>query len=103
MGKAEFIDIILQIERIKKNLSGSAPEVPRAFYEALNRIHGIKSMDDLKKDHGLRWEKLENKFFPGTRDPLYSFRITDNWRAICRLHTGPVIEIVMVSDHDGAY
>ena len=103
MGKAAFIAIDLQIDRIKRNLSDSGPDVPSAFFASLEKIHSFKSMEELRQDHGLRWEKLEGKTFPGTRDPLYSFRITGNWRALCRLHTGPVIEIVVVSDHDGAY
>lgn len=103
MGSAEFINIDLQTERILKQLDGSGEDVIAAFFESLKRIHSFKNLDDLRRDHGLRWEKLEGKYLPGTKTPLYSYRITRNWRAICVLNQGPVVEIVVVTDHDSAY
>lgn len=103
MGPVNFIEIDLQPDRILKQLKGGGPEVAAAFFQSLKKIHTFTNLVQLNQDHGLRWEKLEGKVFPGTRMPVYSFRITGDWRALCSLHSGPVIEVVAVSDHDGAY
>ncbi len=102
MGKSEFIDINLDVASILKDLDGSDQEVQTAFYESLEKIHAMESMEDLSRG-GLRWEKLEGRFYPGTKKPLYSYRLNLNWRAVCLLHSGPVIEILWVADHDQAY
>jgi len=103
MGAAEYINIDLQIARVLNQLQGGGPDVLAAFFKALKKIHSYKGMDELRRDHGLNWEKLDGKFLPGTKDALYSFRITGNWRALCVLRSGPVIEVVAATDHDSAY
>ena len=103
MGSASFIVIDLQTDRILKQLKDGGPEVAAAFFQSLKKIHSFTSLAQLNQDHGLRWEKLEDKVFPGTKMPVYSYRITGNWRALCALHKGPVIEIVAVFNHDSAY
>lgn len=99
----KLIEIELQQKRILKQLLAAGPEVTKAFFQSLKQIHSFTSMAQLSQDHGLRWEKLTGKTFPGTRIAVYTYRITGDWRALCKLHTGPVIEIVAVSDHDASY
>lgn len=98
-----LIEIELQQDRILKQLKAGGPEVAAAFFQSLKRIHSFTTMAQLSQDHGLRWEKLVGKTFPGTKIPVYTYRITGDWRAICKLRTGPVIEIVAVLDHDDSY
>jgi hypothetical protein len=102
MGKSQFIDIKFDHNRILSDLAGSEQDVKGAFFDSLKKIHAMKSMDELPRS-GLRWEKLEGRAFPGTKNPIYSYRITKNWRAICLLHSGPIIEILWVCDHDDSY
>jgi len=102
MGKSKFIDVKFDIVAIKNDLVASDQDVRAAFYESLKKIHAMESMAELPKS-GLRWEKLEGRFLPGSKKAIYSYRITKNWRAICILHSGPVIEILWVADHDDAY
>lgn len=103
MATKKFIDIHLDQDQIRKQLKGASQEVNTAFFGSLATIHSFTSMTQLAQHNGLNWEKLENKFYPGTKLPMYSFRITVSWRALCLLRTGPVIEIVGISNHDGAY
>ena len=102
MGKAEFIDIILDVTSILRDLEGSEQEVRALFFGSLEKIHAMKSLEELSKG-GFRWEKLEGRFFPRTKKPLYSYRLNRNWRVVCLLNPGPVIEILWVADHDKAY
>jgi plasmid maintenance system killer protein len=87
---------------ILKDLANSDQDVKALFYGSLEKIHAMKSLEELSRG-GFRWEKLEGRFLPGTKKALYSYRLNRNWRVVCLLHPGPVIEILWVADHDKAY
>jgi hypothetical protein len=104
MPPVKYIHVDLEPNRILKQVADGGQEVLAAFFRALAKIHSFSNMAELNQDQGLNWEKLVNKIDPGTKLPLYTFRITLKWRALCLLHPGPVIEIVAVTTaHDGTH
>ena len=105
MTPVKFIHVDLEPNQIKKQLEPGGPEVYAAFIEALIKIHSFSNMAQLAQDPGLNWEKLKGgKVFPGTKLPVYTFRITLKWRALCTLQTGPVIQVrAVTTEHDGTH
>lgn len=102
MTPVKYIHVELEPVSILEQLQEGGPEVVGAFFHALKKIHSCSSLVQLNKDHGLNWEKLEGKTFPGTKQAMYTFRITLKWRALCTLNPGPVIEVKAVTtDHYG--
>lgn len=65
--------------------------------EFLDMIEKVQDMTlpQVMADKGLGFEKILSR----PREKLWTLRIDRNWRAICKLNTGPVIEIVVVADH----
>lgn len=102
MNKPNFIEVELDPAGILKDLEDGGEDVKAAFFGSLKKIHAMQAMEELGRG-GLRWEKLEGRLYPGTKQPLYSYRLNRNWRVVCLLKPGPIVEILWVADHDQAY
>jgi hypothetical protein len=97
-----LIEIEYQQDRIEKQVIKAGGHVPDDFLAMVEKVQGL-NMDQLQHDKGLNWEKVQGKKAPRTGLQLYSMRINSKWRALCVLHTGPIIEILAIREHDKAY
>ena len=69
---------------------------------ALKKILKL-TWQDVYKDKGLHWEKIQSIQPPTSVDALYTFRLSKSARAVGYRH-GNYLRVLLVSaDHDGAY
>jgi plasmid maintenance system killer protein len=81
-------------ERVLKQVGKAPDDVEDGFFDMIEKVQGM-TLDQIMADKGLNFEKdLSRK-----KEKIWTLRINKNWRAICLLHTGPVIEILAVLDH----
>lgn len=64
------------------------------FLDMIEKVQ-VMTLAEVMEDNGLSFEKVLRR----KTDKLWTLRINRSWRAICKLHTGPVIEILAVLDH----
>lgn len=81
-----------------KQIQKAPGEVRDAFIDMIEKVQGM-TLEDAMADKGLSFEKVISR----KNEKLWTLRINRNWRAICLLHTGPVIEIIAVLDHTKAH
>jgi len=101
MASGKKIEISLKTG-IEKQAAKAGGRIPEALVNMIDKVQGF-NMGQLQADSGLNWEKVINKRDPGTGLQLWSLRITGSWRALCVLHSGPVIEIRAIRNHDKSY
>lgn len=81
-------------DRVLKQVQKAPSEVEDSFFDMIEKVQGM-TLDQIMADKGLNFEKdLSRK-----KERIWTLRINRNWRAICLLHSGPVIEILAVLDH----
>ena len=69
-------------------------EAGAEFLDMVEKLQGM-TLQQVMADKGLAFEKVLSR----PKEKLWTLRINKNWRAICRLNTGPVIEIIAAADH----
>lgn len=75
-----------------------AERVRKAFKKILKL-----SWNDLYRDQGLKWEKVQSLAPPAGFDSLYTFRITQSVRAI-GYRDGNFLRVLLIQpDHDATY
>jgi mRNA-degrading endonuclease RelE of RelBE toxin-antitoxin system len=79
---------------VLKQVKKAPNEIREAFPDMVEKVQSM-TLDEVRKDMGLDFEKVLSR----PSEKLFTLRINRNWRAICKLRTGPIIEIIAVADH----
>jgi hypothetical protein len=72
-----------------------------ACIKAFRKIRQFE-WDDLYRDSGLNWERIGSRVGP-EGFPLYSFRVTQQCRAVAYREGGTMVVLELHPGHDGAY
>lgn len=92
---------LVQVEfkkSVLKMVQKAPPGVAPAFVEMIERVQ-LMTLDQVMADNGLDFEKVLSR----KSEKLWTLRVNRNWRAVCKLRTGPIIEILMVADHNNTH
>lgn len=81
-------------ESVEQQVQKAPAGVGDDFRDLVKKVKDM-TLEEVMADKGLSFEKdLSRK-----KEKIWTLRLNRNWRAICWLHTGPVIQILAVLDH----
>ena len=99
---AKFVQLDLNNPVFQKSWVELEAEDAERVRSALKKILKL-TWQDIYKDKGLRWEKVQSLPAPLGVDALYTFRLSKSARAV-GYRDGDFLRVLLVSpDHDKAY
>jgi hypothetical protein len=98
----KFVQLDLNNPEFQKSWVELEAEDAERVRSALKKILKL-TWQDVYKDKGLRWEKVQSLPTPDGIDALYTFRLNKSARAV-GYRDGNFLRVLLVSpDHDKAY